>query len=277
MIHRLAFALLLWAGGLAAAGAATDPVLRQSIDTETGFVRLHALDADLAPLRAALAEKRAVVLDLRFVSGDLPSALRLGGLLAQRAEGIEGPRADPQFHRFEKPPDADTATGHHPLVIVLVNQATAGPVEAVLDALQAAGDVLLVGPGTAGECAFRAAGGDWIAGSGVACGLPVAVTPDADRRAYDALEAGTPIGELLDRHFEKRRFDEALLIREHARNNGNHGPVTSDERSRQVGEPATSPENTPPSPDDDGESLLIDRILQRAVHVIAAARALGRI
>ena len=51
--------------------------------------------------------------------------------------------------------------------------------------------------------------------------LPIAVTPEADRSAYEAFAAGRSLDSLINEKVTKPRFDEAELVREHA--NGTDG------------------------------------------------------
>jgi hypothetical protein len=93
----------------------------------------------------------------------------------------------------------------------------------------------------------------------------VAQTADDDRRAYAALDQGTPLADLISGKVEKERFDEATLVEEFK--NGlpagmGHAPAKPAEPS-----PATA---TPPP------ARLTDRVLQRAVHLHRALLALKR-
>lgn len=87
--------------------------------------------------------------------------------------------------------------------------------------------------------------------------LVVAQTSDADRRAVAALEAGTPLPTLLSGKVEKERFDEASLVREFT--DGRRPP-------RPAAAAPAAPAETAPA--------LVDRVLQRAVHL---HRALGAV
>lgn len=79
---------------------------------------------------------------------------------------------------------------------------------------------------------------------------------DDDRRAYDALMAGTPLANLVSGKIEKERYDEASLV--HEFKNGVLDPK-------------------PPASPAGGESArLTDRVLQRAVHLHRALQALRR-
>jgi hypothetical protein len=99
-----------------------------------------------------------------------------------------------------------------------------------------------------------------IAGSAPAPLVAVAQTPEADRRAFAALDSGAEFGTLITGRIEKERFDEASLVKEF-----------------QNGNPSAEP---PPSPDPaakpsaEKKSVLTDRVLQRAVHLHRALDAL---
>ncbi len=105
---------------------------------------------------------------------------------------------------------------------------------------------------------------------GVAGSLPgpkVVVKTDAetDRRAYDAQQAGTPVAALISGKIEKERFDEATLVQEFK--NGNHDAEPPPVPDPTVPKPAAATEKAPP---------LVDRVLQRAVHLHRALLALHR-
>jgi hypothetical protein len=89
----------------------------------------------------------------------------------------------------------------------------------------------------------------------------VQVRTDAasDRRAFDAIAAGAPVGTLISGHVEKERFDEAALMDEFRK--GNLDP-----------EPAAEPD--PSSGSAQKERPLVDRVLQRAVEIRRALLAL---
>lgn len=93
----------------------------------------------------------------------------------------------------------------------------------------------------------------------------IVVQTDAvtDRRAYDALDAGMPLEKLISGKIEKERFDEATLV--HEFKNGNP-----------AAEPPPTPDPTAPKPAGTPEkpAPLVDRVLQRAVHLHRALLAL---
>jgi hypothetical protein len=86
-------------------------------------------------------------------------------------------------------------------------------------------------------------------------------TPEADRAAYAAFESGTSLSQLISGKIEKERFDEATLV--HEFKSGNH-----DARPPESG-PVPGKAAAPAAP-------LIDRVLQRAVHLHHALLALKR-
>jgi hypothetical protein len=90
----------------------------------------------------------------------------------------------------------------------------------------------------------------------------VVQTADADRRAYDALESGLPLADLLSGKIDKSRYDEASLMNDFRNGNTEAQPPT------------------PPDPnakkDDDAKKapVLTDRVLQRAVNLYSALQAI---
>jgi len=82
---------------------------------------------------------------------------------------------------------------------------------------------------------------------------------DDDRKAYDALAAGTALADLISGKVDKERYDEASLVQEFK--GGNHDARPPEAVS--AGN-ATAP------------ARLTDRVLQRAVHLHRALQALKR-
>jgi hypothetical protein len=95
--------------------------------------------------------------------------------------------------------------------------------------------------------------------------VPVNVSPQADRLAYDALANGTPIEDLVARKLDKPRRDEAELARQH--NNGN----TDEDSDAPPPKAATVP--APPAV----EAPVTDLVLVRAVQLHRALLALRRL
>jgi hypothetical protein len=84
-------------------------------------------------------------------------------------------------------------------------------------------------------------------------------TAEDDRKAYDALEAGTTLADLVSGKVVKDRYDEASLVQEFK--GGNHNAKPPEAVQTKGGE--TSPR-------------LTDRVLQRAIHLHRALQALKR-
>jgi hypothetical protein len=95
--------------------------------------------------------------------------------------------------------------------------------------------------------------------------IPVTVSPQADRLAYDALANGTTIADLIAHKLDKPRRDEAQLARQHT--NGG-----TDEDSD---EPSPKPATTPAPPV--VEVPVTDLVLIRAVQLHRALLALRRL
>jgi len=96
------------------------------------------------------------------------------------------------------------------------------------------------------------------ASNGFSPDIEVPVTPEADRRAYDALAAGISIADLVTPPLDKPRHDEALLARQYS--------TGSDEEETQA--PAPGAKRVPPTE---------DLVLARAIHLHRALLALHRV
>jgi hypothetical protein len=99
--------------------------------------------------------------------------------------------------------------------------------------------------------------------------IALVVEPATDRRAYEALENGTTLTALIAPPFEKARNDEARLA---AQRTPDRSPTTSDDSEPALGVAAPPSAPTPPPP-----PLLIDVVLQRAVHLHRALLALKKL
>jgi len=93
----------------------------------------------------------------------------------------------------------------------------------------------------------------------------VQIDATADRRAYDALDAGTALAQLISGKIEKERFDEATLVQEFKNGNPDAAPVPPPDPT--AAKPAGAAEKELPVPP-------VDRVLQRAVHLHRALLAL---
>lgn len=281
------------------AGTALQPPPATQVEARPGvdYLRVRSLAQDLTAIAAAL-ERPRVVFDLRYIRGELEESRQFAAVLARtplRLEG-DGPAIEPKSAR-----SSDQVT------LCLVNRATSGPLEAVLDALQASGDVLLVGTQTAGDTGrfvaapeqpgwlvitddFRRAGGPSLLDLGLTPGLFVETSSEIEDAAYLAFDAGRPIGELLDAPVEKSRFDEARLQQRfeqtHSQGNGNANPTSSspttgaetpspdDGDNESAPAPASTAESTSPVATAATAPAPFDRSLQRAVSTLVAHRVL---
>ena len=88
----------------------------------------------------------------------------------------------------------------------------------------------------------------------------VAQPADVDRRAYDALDGGMKLEDLVNGKIEKERFDEASLVKEFQNGNVNAAPPPGPDPSAK--------------PADEKAPALTDRVLQRALHLHRALSAL---
>ena len=145
---------------------------------------------------------------------------------------------------------------------------------------------VLVGPATPPEAlaALRERGPALItlglAAPGQTPDIPLAVAPEADRRAYDSLDSGASVDSLLSESISKTRFDEAALAQERA------GEAAKEAKAGpQVGAPAAAPPAgvTPPAtpaasaPPAATPAEPKDAVLQRAVQLHRALLALGKL
>jgi len=87
----------------------------------------------------------------------------------------------------------------------------------------------------------------------------VSQTASEDRRAAEALAAGTAPADLISGRIDKERYDEAALMQEFK--NGN---------------PEPRPPESGPATSDGTPEKLTDRVLQRALHLHRALQALRR-
>lgn len=94
-----------------------------------------------------------------------------------------------------------------------------------------------------------------------AADISVPDSPRRERRAYDALEQGTPVESLLDDNPPKPRNDEARLARDH---------ISDEEMEAETEDAPPSDKPAPPRP-------LVDAELQRAVQLHRALLALKRL
>lgn len=119
-----------------------------------------------------------------------------------------------------------------------------------------------------------------LSGPGNAPGLAIAVSPEIDRQAYDAVEAGKSVESLISEQVAKPRFDEAALARDHTSAvAGDDGDQSRTDEPKAVPPPDHSPApaaGATPSPAAT-EVPPKDAVLQRAVQLHRALLALGKL
>ena len=133
-------------------------------------------------------------------------------------------------------------------VFLLVNADTAPALLAPFADPRPAG-LLLIGP----------------AASALTPDLVIKTTAADERRAYDALAAGTPLSTLLLDAPDKPRIDEASLARDRVPDST---PLSDDDTDADFSAPTAKPKSPAP---------LVDAALQRAVHLHRALKALKKL
>jgi hypothetical protein len=125
-----------------------------------------------------------------------------------------------------------------------------------------------------------------LAAPGLTPDITLALSPEADRRAYDALAAGASAESLISESLAKRRFDEAALARERdsgAAEEEAPGPNGTDQNTAlpavrpPTAAAAPAPVDAKSAPPVEPKPPVIDAVLQRAVQLHRALLALGRL
>lgn len=208
------------------------------------YFRVTALNDDLPALTEALAANPALVIDMRGVSASVNSAQALRSALAAPASASALATAASRAARF-----------------VLINGVTSSSVPFALGAglpANAAPGVIVIAP----------------AEDGVPADVKAPGSAADDRRACEAIAGGAELLTLIDRQPEKKRYDEAVLSREHAG----------------LPEPETQPETKDAGKNADGAAkdgakteaskpgdVLTDSVLQTAVQIYRALAALRKV
>ena len=247
-----------------------EPPLVESLLPGVTYVRVHHLETALARIRDALAAN-SLVLDLRNVEAERDSALALGAILAinetvkisvtEQAAANESAATDRTF-----PIEAEGLRRPLQPVFVLTNQATAGPLEALLAELKDKGQIISIGTATAGRTGlfrridttpplhvlngeWRPASGESLLEDGFIPSVLMRVPPEEDRKAYRALAEGKSLRTLVaaDPAEDDREETDDL-----------HNLLTRDP-------PEAPAEQT------------IDAILQRAYFIATALQSMGKI
>lgn len=162
-----------------AASEAKSSAKTQDLGQGLVYFRVTNLTEQLADIRSVIAKNPALVLDLRGVNADIAAARVLRSALM---------------------PTSDTTKVAR---FVLVNGSTATTVIFALGGGlpdNSVPGVVVVAPES----------------SVLVADVKVPCTADEDKRACEAIANGTPLGKLIDFQPEKQRYDEAVLVREHA-------------------------------------------------------------
>lgn len=251
------------------------PVVRELAGGGT-YIRVKHLAEALPVIQEHLSES-LLLLDLRFLTTDFDSALDLGALLTrQEALNLAVAGSYPVDSAYL---DGDTISvpskeirQADQTVFTLTNHETRGPLEAVLAQLKNDDDIISVGISSPGETAdfqpfpgfdsyylirgeIRPSDKNSLVESGFVPRVQVEADPHADQVAYRSLRESVSLEDLVQTRVDKPRFDEARLLR---------GDLP--------GTPAQDDEEESDEPD-----LPRDTILQRALNIVKALQALGRI
>ncbi len=217
--------------------AATAAPLTRDLGQGLAYHRAAILPGDLPATDAT--RKPPCVLDLRYARGDAAAGAALAAWLKFRA----APRAP---------------------VFLLINAETAAPLLAPLASRAPSPGLIVIGSMSAV----------------LTPDLALKIAPDTERRAYDALAAGTTLELLLNDSPEKIRNDEARLAKDHQ---GVPDPTTYPRPADDTFDDtpsASAPSTTTPAttaPKTTPAAPLIDRALQRAVHLHRSLKALKKL
>lgn len=255
--------------GAPEAPAGASPFRAEVLDGRAGYVRVGSLQTEhLAELEAALEDFAArrvqgVVLDLRATppSDDFAMAAQFAERFCPPGRplfSLEG--ADPESARTfssSRPPD------YHGVLIVLVDENTAGAAEALAATLRWHAKALLVGTRTSGRAV------EWAAlplGDDHHLRLAVAEVTVGGQRIYPrGLRPDVEIA-------QDPRVREAVLTGAMERG----AAVYLYERERaQMNEAALVAGTWPEADDEDAPPALIDRPLQRAIDLVTALQLFG--
>jgi hypothetical protein len=98
--------------------------------------------------------------------------------------------------------------------------------------------------------------------------VPLEISPDTGRRAYDAFDHGTALESLIVEKIDKPRYDEASMVKDHV---SDSEPPAPDDEDDAATKPDSAKDKPAPPPQ------LIDLALQRAVQLHRTLLALHKI
>ena len=206
------------------------------------YLRVHSLEESAKGLTAAIHERDFLVIDLRYASVSAESVSVFQAALVGR-----------------KVPSAP--------LFVLVSPSTPAN---LVDSLTAAGSKLI----TLG-----------VKESAPYPQVVIDQPAETDRRAYEALDSGQPLAGLISGKISKERYDEVALMKEFTAGNTNAAqspapdpatkPAGADKTQPTAAKPGDKPVASPQDkPAASPADHLIDRVLQRAVHLHRALAAI---
>jgi len=222
------------------------PALRATELTDLGeglsYLRVHAFEESAKGLTAAIRERDFLVIDLRYASTSAESVSVFQAALAGRKA-------------YSAP------------LLILVSPSTPAN---LVDSLTSPASKLVT--------------------LGVKESVPypqvvIDQPAETDHRAYEALEAGQPLADLVSGKIGKERYDEVALMKEFTAGNINAAqPPAPDTATKPTGADKTQPTAAHAGDKPVGSPLdkpaaspanrLIDRVLQRAVHLHRALAAI---
>jgi hypothetical protein len=206
----------------------------QDLGERLFYLRVTNPAGQMDDVRAALAKHNALVLDLRGAKCSVAGAQALRSVLSLAD-------AKARVARF-----------------VLINGATSSAVPFTLGAGlpdNAAPGVLIIAPEAAG----------------VPADVKAAGSAEDDRLACEAIAKGVAVTSLIGHQPEKKRYDEAVLVREH------QGLTEPEAEQDAADEDATDEDAARPEKKDGQAKPLADSVLQVAVQTHRALVALGKL
>lgn len=238
------------------------------------YLRIYHLGAALPALRERI-DGHTLVIDLRNVQAGREDVLEFGRIVTVNETvriSLTEHSGPENSGTGEREIPIETAGLRRPLqpVFVLTNRETAGPLEVLLAELKNKGQIVSIGTPTSGRTGrfrqvrddpamyvlsgeLRPASGESLLDTGFVPSVTVDVTPEADRKAYDALENGESLETLLATETSDDRETDPPDL----------GDLLDDDGNGDGGPEA-----------DEGDE---DVILQRAYHIVTALRSIGKI
>ncbi|MFT3781585.1 MAG: hypothetical protein QM790_06165 [Nibricoccus sp.] len=202
--------------------------IEKDLGQSLSYLRITDAETDKAEMVQAIAQKKALIIDLRCLTADRDFANALRTALSRT----------PQPHAAR---------------IFLLNTSTSGPLRAIFSD-ERLSSIITIGPRS---LAVRA-------------DIEVSISEEEDRKAFAELTNGTPIEKLIADGRDKRRYDEAKLVQDHANGvtpaesdlpgDADDTGSISDSGPADLQKTAPADKKTEPAP-------LLDSVLARAVQL----------